>query len=42
MAVVLRSHDGDLEEAFRLADLAYDLLLETGEMLSLEPFAPEE
>jgi uncharacterized protein len=42
VAVVLRGHDGDLEEAFRLADLAYDLLLETGEMLSLKPFAPEE
>ena len=26
----------------RLADLAYDLLLETGQMLSLKPFAPEE
>ncbi len=42
VAVVLRDHDGDLEEAFRLADLAYDLLLETGEMLSLEPIAHEE
>lgn len=42
VAVVLRGYDGDLEEAYRLADLAYDLLLETGEMLSLKPFAPEE
>jgi uncharacterized protein len=42
VAVVLRGHDGDLEESFRLADLAYDLLLETGEMLSPKPFASEE
>ena len=42
VAVVLRGYDGDWEERHRLADLAYDLLLETGQMLSLKPFAPEE
>ena len=42
VAVVLRDYDGGVQEVFRLADLGYDLLLETGELLSLKPFTPEE
>jgi predicted nucleotidyltransferase len=42
VAVVLRGYDGNWEERHRLADFGYDLLLETGEVLSLKPFAPEE
>jgi predicted nucleotidyltransferase len=42
VAVVLVDYDGNLDEVTRLSDLAYDLLLETGAVLSLKPFAPEE
>ena len=42
VAVILRDYDGNREEANRLADLAFDILLETDQALSLKPFAPEE
>jgi predicted nucleotidyltransferase len=42
VAVILEGYDGDLDEVYRLADLAHDLSLETGEFLSLMPFAPEK
>jgi uncharacterized protein len=42
VAVFLRGYDGNLDEVFRLADLSYDLMMETGEVLSIKPFAPDE
>jgi predicted nucleotidyltransferase len=42
VAVILKGYDGGPAEADQLADLGYDLLLETGAVLSLKPFAPEE
>ena len=42
VAVILEGYGGDLDEVYRLADLGHDLMLETGELLSLMPFAPEE
>ncbi|HET6468715.1 MAG TPA: nucleotidyltransferase domain-containing protein [Geminicoccaceae bacterium] len=42
VAVILKDYDGSLDEHYRLADLSHDLLLETGEFLTLVPFAPEE
>jgi predicted nucleotidyltransferase len=42
VAVILKGYDGGLDEYYRLADLSYDLMEETGEFLSLKPFAPEE
>jgi uncharacterized protein len=42
VAVFLRGYDGGLDELFRLADLSYDLMMETGEVLSIKPFAPHE
>jgi predicted nucleotidyltransferase len=42
VAVVLRDYDGGVQEVFRLADLGYDLLLETGEVLSLKAFTAQE
>lgn len=42
VAVVLRGYDGNRAETFRLIDLAYDILLDTDQALSLKPFAPEE
>ena len=41
VAVILKGYDGGPAEADQLADLGYDLLLETGAVLSLKPFAPE-
>ena len=42
IAVFLRGYDGNWEEWSRLSGLAFDILLETGIDLSLQPFAPEE
>jgi predicted nucleotidyltransferase len=42
VAVFLRGYDGRHAEWSRLSDLAFDILLETGIDLSLQPFAPEE
>jgi predicted nucleotidyltransferase len=42
IAVILKGYDGGPAEADRLADLGYDLMLETGAVLSLKPFTPEE
>jgi len=42
VAVVIRDYHGDLEEVFSLADLGHDLMLETGAVLSIKPFAPED
>lgn len=42
VAVILEGYDGKLDEVYRLADLGHDLLLETGELLALMPFAPED
>ena len=42
VAVFLRGYDGNREEWSRLSSLAFDILLETGIDLSLQPFAPEE
>jgi uncharacterized protein len=42
VAVILRDYDGRLGEIYRLADLSFDLMLETGEFLTLMPFKPED
>ena len=42
IAVFLRGYDGNWEEVSRLSDLGFDLMMETGLYLSLQPFAPEE
>ena len=41
VAVVLKGYDGNLEEVSLLSDLGFDLMLETGAVLSLLPFSPE-
>lgn len=42
VAVILKGYDGARGERERLVDLGYDLMLQTGEALSLLPLAPEE
>lgn len=42
IAVILEGYDGGRAERERLADLAFDLLEETGEFLSLKAFSPED
>src|SRR5690349_3714571 len=42
IAVFLRGYEGSHDEWSRLSGLAFDILLETGIDLSLQPFAPEE
>ena len=42
VAVVLKDYDDDFQEVYRLADLEYDLLLETGAAISAYPFAPSD
>lgn len=42
IAVILEGYDGGRAEREQLADLATDVLLESGEVVSLKPFAPEE
>jgi predicted nucleotidyltransferase len=38
VAVILQDYDGRLGEVYRLADLSFDLMMETGEFLSIKPF----
>jgi predicted nucleotidyltransferase len=42
IAVILDGFDGDPSERERLIDLSTELLLETGCVVSLKPFSPEE
>ena len=42
VAVILDGYDGGLGEVYQLADLAFDLMLETDEFLTLMPFKPED
>ena len=42
IAVLLDGYDGAIAEVYRLADLASDLQMETGAVLSIKPFAPTE
>jgi uncharacterized protein len=42
VAVFLRGYDGKLDEASRLADFTFDLLVDEGVDLSVKLFAPEE
>src|SRR3954452_17329647 len=37
VAVILQDYDGRLGEVYRLADLSFDLMMETGEFLSIKP-----
>jgi uncharacterized protein len=42
IAVLINGYNGNLDEVFRLADLGYELMLETDRPLSLKPFSPDE
>jgi predicted nucleotidyltransferase len=42
VAVILKDYDGSRAERHRLADLAFDLMVESGKVLSLLPLAPGE